>query len=148
MTKANTAADFDTATAETNFNAGADAIKAGFDKAIAGYDHVVSYNKDTAEALLKSASVAGKGAETLNSEIYAYAKQSLEESLAAGRAFLTAKSVHEAIEIQTGFAKSAFENYVTELTRVNKLITATAKDSFAPLESRAQAWVDLVQTSV
>lgn len=148
MTKANTAADFDTAAAETNFNAGANAIKAGFDKAVAGYDNVVSYNKDTAEALLKSATVAGKGAETLNNEIYAYTKQSLEDSLAAGRALLSAKSVHEAIEVQTGFAKSAFENYVAELTKVNKLVTAAAKDSFAPLEGRAQAWVDLVQGSV
>lgn len=148
MTKANTATDFDNATAETNFNAGADAIKAGFDKAVAGYDNVVSYNKDTAEALLKSATLAGKGAESLNNEIYSYAKQSLEESLAAGRALLSAKSVHEAIEVQTGFAKTAFENYVTELTKVNKLITATAKDTFAPLEGRAQAWVHLVQTAV
>jgi phasin family protein len=146
MTKAKTAADFENA-AETNFNAGADAIKAGFDKAIAGYDSVVSYSKDTAEALIKSATVAGKGAETLNNEIYAYAKQSMEDSLNAGKAFFAAKSVHEAIEIQTGYAKSAFESYVTELTKFNKLFTATAKDSFAPLEGRAQAWVDLVQTN-
>jgi phasin family protein len=145
MNKANTAADFNTA--EINFNAGADAIKAGFDKAIAGYDTVVSYSKDNAEALIKSATVAGKGAETLNNEIYAYAKQSLDDSLAAGKAVLAAKSVHEAIEIQTGFAKTAFENYVTELTKFNKLFTATAKDSFAPLEARAQAWVDLVQAN-
>jgi phasin family protein len=147
MTKAKTAAEFDTNTAEHTFHAGADAIKAGFDKAIAGYDSVVNYNKDTAEALIKSATVAGKGAETLNNEIYAYAKQSMEDSLAAGKAFISAKSVHEAIEIQTGFAKTAFESYVAELTKFNKLFTATAKDSFAPLEGRAQAWVNLVQTS-
>jgi phasin family protein len=147
MTKANTAASFDTTSAEINFNAGADAFKAGFEKAVVGYDHVVGYSKDTAEALIKSATVAGKGAETINNEIYAYAKQSLDESLAAGKAILAAKSVHEAIEIQTGFAKTAFENYVAELTKFNKLFTATAKDSYAPLEGRAQAWVNLVQTS-
>ena len=147
MTKAKTAAEKDFATADINFNAGADAFKAGFDKAIAGYDSVVGYGKDTAEALIKSATVAGKGAETLHGEIYAYAKQSMEESIAAGKAILGAKSVHEAIELQTGFAKSAFENYVAELTKFNQLFTATAKDSFAPLQARAQAWVDVVQTN-
>lgn len=146
MTKADTAAGFDAA-AETNFNAGADAIRAGFTKAIAGYDNVLGYGKETAEALIKSASVTGKGVETLNNEIYAYAKQSLEDSLAAGKALFGAKSVHEAIEVQAGFAKTAFESYVAELTKFNKLFTATAKDSFAPLEGRAQAWVDLVRTS-
>ena len=99
------------------------------------------------EALIKSATVASKGAETLHGEIYAYAKQSMDESIAAGKAILGAKSVHEAIEVQTGFAKSAFENYVAELTKFNQLFTAAAKDSLAPLQSRAQAWVDVVQTN-
>ena len=147
MSKDKTAAEKNFATAETNYNAGGDAFKAGFEKAIAGYDSVVGYSKDTAEALIKSAAVASKGAETLHSEIYSYAKQSMEDSIAAGKAILGAKSVHEAIEVQTGYAKSAFENYVAELTKFNQLFTATAKDSLASLQSRAQAWVDVVQTN-
>jgi phasin family protein len=145
MTKAERAAEF--ATAETNFNAGADALKAGFDRAIASYDNIVGYGKDTAEALIQSATVAGKGAETLHNEVYSYAKQSLEESIAAGKALIGAKSVHEAIEVQTGYAKAAFENYVAELSRFNQLLTGTAKDSFAPLKGRAQAWVNVVQAN-
>jgi phasin family protein len=147
MTKAKTAGEKDFATAEINFNAGADALKAGFDKAIAGYDSVVGYGKDTAEALIKSATVAGKGAESLHNEIYAYTKLSMEDSIAAGKAILGAKSVHEAVELQTGFAKAAFENYVAELTKFNQLFTATAKESFAPLQGRAQAWVATVQAN-
>lgn len=145
MTKAERAAEF--ATAETNFNAGADALKAGFDRAIASYDNIVGYGKDTAEALIQSATVAGKGAETLHNEVYSYAKQSLEESIAAGKALIGAKSVHEAIEVQTGYVKAAFENYVAELSRFNQLLTGTAKDSFAPLKGRAQAWVNVVQAN-
>ncbi|MGH6827855.1 MAG: phasin family protein [Rhizomicrobium sp.] len=144
MTKVDTAAER-SAAAEGDFNAGADALKAGFDKALAGYDNVVGFGKETAEAFIKSASAAGKGAETLQNEIYAYARQSLDDSIAAGKAMLGAKSVHEAIEVQTDFAKRAFENYVAELTKFNRLATAAAKDSFAPLEGRAQAWVDVVQ---
>ena len=145
MTKADAATEKN-GKAEVNFNAGADALKTGFDKAVAGYDSMVGYGKDTAEAVIKSATLAGKGVETINNEFYAYAKQSLEDSIAAGKAMLGAKSVHEAIEVQSDFAKSAFENYVAELTKFNRLLTATAKDSFAPLEGRAQAWVDMVQS--
>jgi phasin family protein len=147
MTKAKTAAEKEFATAEINFNAGADALKAGFDKVIAGYDNMVGYGKDTAEAMIKSATAAGKGAEILHNEIYAFAKQSMEDSIAAGKAILGAKSVHEAIEVQTDYAKSAFENYVSELSKFNQLVTMAAKDSFAPLQSRAQAWVDVVQSN-
>jgi phasin family protein len=145
MTKAETAAEF--ATAGINFNAGAEALKAGFDRTIASYDNIVGYGKDTAEALIQSATVAGKAAETLHNEVYSYARQSLDESIAAGKALIGAKSVHEAIEVQTGYAKSAFENYVAELSRFNQLLTGTAKDSFAPLKDRAQAWVNVVKAN-
>ena len=144
MTKADAAAEKN-GTAEINFNA-SESLKTGFEKAVAGYDNMVGYSKDTAEALIKSATAAGKGVETINNEFYAYAKQSLEDSIAAGKAMLSAKTVHEAIEVQSGFARSAFENYVAELTKFNRLLTATAKDSFAPLEGRAQAWADIVQS--
>ena len=40
------------------------------------------------------------------------------------------KSVHEAFEFQTDFAKSAFESYVAELTKISELVTAATKDSF------------------
>ena len=50
-------------------------------------------------------------------------------------------------KLQTDFAKSAFETYVGELTKFSELFTAATKDSFAPLQGRVQAWVDVVQTA-
>ena len=145
MSKAKTAAEKATATAETTFENGAEALKAGFEKAVKSYDTVLGYGKDTAEAYMKSATVAGKGIETINSEIYSYSKESIEESIAASKAMLGSKSVHEAFELQTDFAKSAFEAYVGELTKFGELVTATTKDTFAPLQGRVQAWVEVVQ---
>lgn len=147
MTKAKTAADKATATAETAFLNGADAFKAGFEKAIKNYDTVLGYGKDTVEAYMKSASVAGKGVESLQSELYAFSKTAIEDSIAAGKAILSSKSVHEAFELQTDYAKSAFESYVGELSKVSDLFTTAAKDSFAPLQGRVEAWVELVQSS-
>ena len=147
MSKAKPAAEKATATAETNFKSGADAIKAGFEKAVAGYDSVLGYGKDTAEAYMKSATVAGKGIETLNSEIVSYSKGAIEDSIAASKAIMGSKSVHEAFELQTDYAKNAFESYVEELTKFNALMTTTAKDAFAPLQGRYQAWVEVVQSA-
>ena len=147
MSKAKTAAEKATTTAETTIKTGADAIKAGFEKAVAGYDNVVGFSKDTAEAYMKSATVAGKGIESLNSEIVSFSKGAIEESIAAGKAIMGSKSVHEAFELQTEFAKTAFESYVEELTKFNSLFTATAKDAFAPLQGRYQAWVEIVQSA-
>ena len=147
MSKAKTAAEKTSAAAGTTFLNGADALKAGFEKAVKSYDTVLGYGKDTAEACMKSATVAGKGIESLNSELYSYSKDAIEESIAAGKAILGSKSIHEAFELQTGFAKSAFESYVSELTKFSELFTSTTKDTFAPLQGRVQAWVEVVQTA-
>ena len=72
MTKAKTAADKAAANAEFAMANGTEAFKAVFDKAIKNYDAVLGYGKETAEAVMKSATVAGKGVESINSEIYAY----------------------------------------------------------------------------
>src|ERR1700722_17251620 len=85
MTKAKSAGEKATATAEFAMANGTDAIKAGFEKVLKSYDAVLGYGKDTAEACMKSATVAGKGVETINNEIYAYSKQSIEDSIAASK---------------------------------------------------------------
>ena len=147
MSKAKTAADKAAATAEFAMANGAEAFKAGFDKAIKNYDLVLGYGKDTAEAVMKSATAAGKGVETLNNEIYSYSKSSLEDSITATKAIMGSKSIAEAFEYQSDFAKSAFESYIGEMTKFGELFTATTKDSFAPLQGRVEAWLDVVSTS-
>jgi phasin family protein len=147
MSKAKSAAEKTTASAETAFFNGAEAIKAGFEKAIKNYDTVLGYGKDTVEAYMKSATVAGKSIESINSEIYSYSKDAMEDSIVASKAILGSKSIHEAFELQTGYAKSAFEAYVGELTKVSDLFTSATKDTFAPLQGRVQAWAEMVQSA-
>ena len=147
MSKAKTAGEKATASAETALENGTIALKTGLEKAMKGYDAVLGYGKDTAEAVMKSATVAGKSAETINSEIYSFSKQSIEDTVAAAKAVMGSKSVHEAFEYQTDFAKSVFESYVAELSKISELATSATKDSFAPFKGRVQAWLDVVQTA-
>jgi phasin family protein len=147
MSKAKTAGDKATASAETALENGAAALKTGLEKALKGYDAFLGYGKETAEAVMKSATVAGKSAETINSEIYSFSKQSIEDTVAATKAVMGSKSVHEAFEFQTDFAKSVFESYVAEMSKISELATAATKDSYAPFKGRVQAWLDVVQTA-
>jgi len=147
MAKTSKTTDKVTDTADAAVKNGAAAFKNGFEKAAKGYDHFLTYGKDTAEAYLKAANAAGKGIETLHQEIYGFSKQSIEDSLAATKAVLGSKSVHEAFEVQTDFAKTAFDAYVGQMTRLSEIVTATSKEAFAPLQGRVQAWVDVVNSS-
>lgn len=126
---------------------GAEALKTGFEKAAKSYDHFLGYGKETVEAYTKAANVAAKGAETLHNEIFAYSKQSMEDTMAATKALLATKSVHEAFELQSDFAKTAFDTYVAQMTKLGEIMANTTKDSFAPIQGRVQAWVDTVQNT-
>lgn len=132
---------------ETAMKTGAEALKTGFEKAAKGYDQFLAYGKETAEAYMKSANVAGKGAETLHNEIYSFSKQAIEDQIAATKALMGSKSVYEAFELQTDFAKTAFDAYVGEITKLGEMFTAASKDAVAPLQGRVQAWVEVVQAS-
>ena len=150
MAKAKTAEDKingSTETIEAAFKSGTETLKTNFEKAVKSYDQFLGFGKETVEAYVKAANVAGKGAETLHNEIYAYSKQSIEDSIAAAKAVMASKSAHEAFELQTDFAKTAFEAYVSELTKISELFAATSKETLAPIQSRVQAWVDVVQST-
>src|SRR5262245_33522193 len=108
-------------TIETALQTGADAVKDSFEKAAKGYDQFMNFSKDSAEAMIKSANAAGKGIETINGEMFAYARKSLEDSISATKAIMACKSVDQAVQLQSEFGKALFETYVDELAKFGDL---------------------------
>lgn len=134
-----------TETVEAAMKTGSEALKNGFSKAVKGYDQFFSYSKETAEAYLKSANVAGKGVEAFSNELYSFSKQAMEDQMAAAKALMGTKSLFEVFEMQSDFAKTAFDSYVGEMTKLGEICASTTKDAIEPLQGRIQALVDVVQ---
>jgi len=132
---------------ETALLTGAEALKDGFEKAVKGYDQIITFGKDNAEAVLKSANAAGKGIETINSEILAYTRKSVEDSVAVGKAVLSSKTIEEAFQLQSEFGKAAFETYVDQLAKFGDMALAVARKSAEPIQSRVSAFTDLVRAA-
>jgi phasin family protein len=125
---------------------GTEAVKDGFEKLAKGYEQAMAFGKDNAEAMLKSTILAGKGLEAINSEVFAYSRRSVEDSIAATKAMLGSTSVQELLEIQSDYAKSAFETYLAEVNKVRDLALASLKDATQPLQARAAAFADAMPT--
>ena len=134
----------DTLSIEAALKTGTKAVEEGFEKASLNYDRMVSFNKQTAEAVLKAASVAGKGAETINTEVFAYSRQSVEDGVTATKAMIASKTAQEFLQAQSDFTKSAFEAYVAETAKVRDMALDTAKAAIAPLQARFTALADLL----
>ena len=123
-----------------------DALKEGFEKSINAVNEASAFHKDTVDAVIESASVAGRSLEELNANSVAYAKTAMEEGVAVTKAVSSARSVQEVLEIQTDYAKSSMDAYLAELNKTSELFAGLVKETVKPLNDRFSAAVDLAQS--
>ena len=90
--------------------------------------------KENIDTYMKQFGTVSKGWQAIATEFADYSKKSFEEGSAAFEKLLGAKSVEKAIEIQTAYAKSAYETFVAEATKMGELYTDLAKESYKPFE--------------
>lgn len=107
-----------------------------------GYEDYAAFNKATVDALVKSSTIAVKGAEDINKELVAFAQASFDNSVAIGRALLSAKSFNEVVELQNSYAKQSFDSLVAEATKLQELSVKVTNEAFAPLNARVNAAVE------
>jgi phasin family protein len=83
--------------------------------------------------------------ERVNGEMFNFSKQQMEDGVAAFKAVSGAKSVHEAWELQTDFAKSALDAYVAQATKLNDLWLDAAKQAAEPFTARFAEMTEKMQ---
>lgn len=141
------AADTVKNTVEQFTTAGNQAFKDAVEKSLAGLNEVNAYSKKNLEAVIASVTAAAKGAEALGAETIAYSKSAMENQVAAAKSLSGAKSVQEVLELQTGFAKSALEAYIAQVSKASEIVSASMKDSMKPLNERVTAAVERLQAA-
>lgn len=134
-------------TAEEFTLAGNHAFKDAMEKSMTALAETNTYSKQNLEALVASATAAAKGAEAVGAEAMAYTKKTVEEQMAAAKSLASAKSLQEAVELQTAFTKKAMESYMSEMTRMSEIFTASMKDSMKPINERVTATVERLQAA-
>jgi phasin family protein len=93
------------------------------------------FGKDQLDVATETASSVSKGMQAIAVEATDYSKKSLETSTALIEKLLGAKSLDTAIQIQSEYAKSAYETFVAQATKFGELYTNLAKDAFKPVET-------------
>jgi len=134
-------------TVEQFTTAGNAAFKDNVEKSLATLNEVNSYSKKNLEAVVASVTAATKGAEALGAQVMAFSKKSMEDQVAAAKALAGAKSVQEAVELQTAWVKAAMEGYLAEASKMGEVVAASVKDSVKPLNERVTATVEKLQAA-
>jgi hypothetical protein len=80
-----------------------------------------------------------KGWQTIAAEMTDYTKRSFEEGTATLEKLLSAKSFEQAVEIQTGYAKRTYDEYMHQMSKIGGLYAELAKEAYKPVEKVLQS---------
>ncbi|MHB8530977.1 MAG: phasin family protein [Caulobacteraceae bacterium] len=123
------------------------AFKDQVERSMSAMRDLSSLSTKNFEAVVASMTAAAKGAESIGARAVAYSKKTVEDQVAAAKTLSSAKSVQEVIELQTAFARSAFEGYIAEVTKMGEAFTASVKESVKPISARVTAVVERAQAA-
>jgi hypothetical protein len=105
---------------------------------VANFESVQQIGKDQFEAVSAAAAAVTKGWQSIAAETTDYSKKSFEKSRLLAEKLITVKKIDEAVALQTDFAKSAYEDFVAEATKIGELYSSIAKEVFKPIETAAK----------
>lgn len=92
------------------------------------------FGKEQLEAATASAAVYSKGAQAIALAVTDYAKKSFEDTTKLFEKLAATKSIDKAFEVQSEFAKSSYETFVAEATKIGELYADLAKEAYKPFE--------------
>lgn len=100
-----------------------------------GFEEFQKVGKDGFDAYVRSFGEMNKGFQAIAAEFTDYSKKAFEDSTKAFEQLAGAKSFEQAIEIQSQFAKKAYEGYMAEMSKIGEMYVGLAKDAYKPVEA-------------
>lgn len=91
--------------------------------------------KEFLDAGLKNFASLSKNVQALAVEAAEYSRKTYEDGAAALEKLTGAKSLEKVVEIQTDYARQAYEGFVAQSSRVSELYAEIAKDAYKPFET-------------
>ncbi|RME98972.1 MAG: phasin family protein [Alphaproteobacteria bacterium] len=99
-----------------------------------GFEEFQKLGKDNFDLAVKSFGEVNKGFQAIATEVTDYSKRAFEDGAATFEKLAGAKSIEQAFEIQSDYAKKAYEGYIAEITKLGEMYTDLAKEFYKPVE--------------
>jgi hypothetical protein len=93
------------------------------------------FGKEFIDGGAKSFASLSSAAQGIATEVADYTRSSYETGAATFEKLFAAKSLEAAIQIQTAYARTAYEGFVAETTKLGTLYVDMAKEAYKPFEA-------------
>jgi hypothetical protein len=99
------------------------------------FEDFQKFSKQQLDTLNAATSSLAKGLQEIAAESSDYSKKAFAANSTVVEKLLGAKSVESAVQIQTEYAKSAYEGLVAQATKINEIYVKLATEAFKPVEA-------------
>jgi phasin family protein len=90
--------------------------------------------KDGFDASVRSFGEVSKGFQAIAATVTGYSKNVFEDGTRAFEQLIGAKSLEQAFEIQSQYAKKAFDAYVAQWSKLGEMYVDLARNAYKPVE--------------
>jgi hypothetical protein len=95
-------------------------------------DEFQKVGKDSFDAVVRSYGDANKGFQAIVAEVTNYSKKAFEDGTRAFEQLVGAKSVEQAVEIQSQYVKKAYEAHIAQMTKLGEMYVSLTQNAFKP----------------
>jgi phasin family protein len=111
-------------------------LKETVEKAMKSSEELLAFSQGNLEAFMAASKILASGLQDISKGLAASNKASIEESVSFTKSLLGVKSVKEAVDLQSGFARTSIEKAVSETNKVTDASVKLAEQAIAPLTAR------------
>ena len=90
------------------------------------------------EAASRSFTEANKGFQALATEMTEYSKAAFDDAIRTWEQLIGVKSLEQAMQIQSDYAKRTYENHMAELSKLGQMYVGMVSDSSKPVQETAR----------
>ena len=102
------------------------------------FDDVQMLSQGNADATRKVFGEMTKGWQAIAAEMTDYSKRSFEENSQTMEKLMAVRSVDQVLEIQSTYAKRAYEDYMHQMQKLGGMYTDFAREAYRPIERALQ----------
>jgi len=105
-------------------------------------EEIADLYRGNLEAFVEAGKIAATGAQSIGQDLATKSRDSLEQTANTVRSFAEAKSPTELLQLQSDFARTAFDRFVEDSSALTESFVKLAGEAFQPLSNRASANVE------
>jgi hypothetical protein len=104
-----------------------------------GFEDFQKISQTSMDTSMKLMTEWTKGWQTIAAEMSEYTKRSMEHGSQHMEKLMGVKSIDQVVELQSTYAKRAYDDYMAQVAKMNGIYADLAKEAYKPMERAIQS---------